>query len=402
MLSLILIILVAVFAVWGLIAGIIRGFTNSKSSAVELLLVGVICIIIGRLLIKNMAGDASDSNDQNLLPGLITIVAVIVLICIFMTIFTMFRKSMRKRIENRKQLSYYKQYDEQQANTEEILDALSVDDTKTYKKLTKRKFKQTAGGWGVTNRLLGGLVLAIRGIVIAGFISVIIIMFLEFARMSDGSFTGNLYESSIWLGLKSYIFDFAFVGIMIMCIKSGYENGITSTIWSLLMIVLVIGTFFISYKLAFTVEEFGSAAESIGEGLSDKLESISGVLDMVGLTGKTLGKIILMILVLIPLLFIVILIGKFVPRMLDSAREGKIFHAVDGVFGSIILTLFVMVILLLIGAVFSSISDLEFMQVFTAYFEKSGIATFLYDRCIFRIIINIDIRKWFKVVEVVE
>lgn len=398
MLSLILLILIAVFAVWGLIAGIIKGFTNSKSSAVELVLVGVICIIIGRLLIKSMASDPSGSKDQNLVPAIITLAAVILLICVFMSLFAFFRKSIRKKIEKRKLLSYYRQYDEQQANTEEILDALSIDDTKTYKKLSKRKFKQSAGGWGVANRILGGVVLAIRGVVLAGFISVILIMVLEFSRLSGGSmssFCGNLYESKIWLGLKSYIFDFIFVGIIMMCIKSGYENGITNTLWSLIMIVLVIGSIILSYKLAFTVEEFGTAAQSIGDKLAESMESIGSMLETVGLGGQKIGKVILMILVFIPLLFIVILIGKFVPRILDSAREGKIFHAVDGAFGAIITTALVLVILLVIGSIFKSISDLEFMQVFTAYFEKSGIATFIYTRNIF---IEISIKSWFEVV----
>jgi hypothetical protein len=80
------------------------------------------------------------------------------------------------------------------------------------------------------------------------------------------------------------------------------------------------------------------------------------------------------------MLVVVILIAAFVPKLIDRAREGVIFRTVDGVLGAIILTVFIFAILMVLGAVANSLSDYEFMNVFTSYFEKSKIATFVYNR----------------------
>jgi hypothetical protein len=80
------------------------------------------------------------------------------------------------------------------------------------------------------------------------------------------------------------------------------------------------------------------------------------------------------------MLVVVIIISVFVPRFIDRAREGVAFRTIDGVFGAVILTVFMFAILLVLGAVANSFYEYEFMNVFTSYFENSKIATYVYDQ----------------------
>ena len=81
------------------------------------------------------------------------------------------------------------------------------------------------------------------------------------------------------------------------------------------------------------------------------------------------------LLLLVPVIFAAV----FVPRLIDNARDGRIFQTIDGVAGAVVCTLIVLAIMLLVGAVVNSMHDVEFMARFNAYFEKDKLATYFYD-----------------------
>ncbi len=374
--NIIILAFVGVFALIGLIVGLVKGFTRVKSWAVELLLCCSVCIAVSTFALNKMTGST---------PAIIALALSVSLVCIFMLLFEVFRKSLSKKIEKRKQLSYYKQYDEMEDNTEKILSALGTEDKKQYKKLTKRKFKQSGGAWGVVDKIFGGLTLAVKGFVIAGMLAAITLAVLEFARLTgEGgklySSLGGIYSNRIWLLTKNYIFDFLFVFIVMLCIKFGYASGISSCLWTVAVIGLIVGSGVLAFNLAFKVDEFVSVAVSLEGKIADKLAGVAGMLESIGLTTLKLSKIIIGIIIFLLLLIVDIIIAVFVPRLIDRARDGVIFRGVDGVIGALVLTTFISGILLVVGAVANAMHDLAFMNVFNAYFEKSAVATYIYDK----------------------
>ena len=375
-LSIIIISLLALSAVIGAIIGLVKGFTNVRSWAVELLLAGLIIILISNYALASLEG---------VTPAIIAIASTVAIVCALLFLFMLFRKLLKNRIEYRKKLSYYKQYDEMEDNTEKILSAMGSEDKKAFKKLSKRKFKQSAGVWGAIDRIFGALTFAITGAVITGFISSFILTVLDFSRLCvDGGSLygacGPLFESEAWASFKTYIFDFFIIGAISLCIRSGFSNGLFSALWTVAVFGLVVGAGFLSFRLAFTSPEFLSAAEGMEEGVAGALSGMSGIIEGMGITYVQIAQAVLGLAVFLLMLVIVILIGVFVPRLIDGARDSAIFRTVDGVLGAIVMTVLVTAVLLVVGALANSLHDLEFMNVFNAYFEKSGLATYFYDK----------------------
>lgn len=375
--SIIIVSLIALFAVIGAVTGVTKGFTQVKSWAVEMLLAGVISIALSKLF--------SSKLDDGTVKAILSLGICLVLVCLLMLVFVILRKRLSKSIEKRKQKWYYEHYDEIEGNTEQILSALGKEDTKTYNKLTKRKFRQSGGAWGVVDRVFGGVTLAIKGAVMSGIFFAVVLAVLDFSRLpAEGGALyealGGIYSSSIWAFFKNFIFDFLLVGILMVCIKSGYSSGISSAVWTLVVIGLIGGAGYLSFHLSTTVPSFVSVAGNLEAKLADKLAGVAGILEGVGLTTLKLCEILIGIGIFALMLVAVILIAVFVPRLIDRARDSVIVRSIDGVFGAIIFTAVCFGIIFMLGAVLKTIYEVQFMDVFNAYFEKSGIATWIYDK----------------------
>ena len=333
--SIIIVSLIALFAVIGAVTGVAKGFTQVKSWAVEMLLAGVISIALSKLF--------SSKLDDGTVKAILSLGICLVLVCLLMLVFVILRKRLSKSIEKRKQKWYYEHYDEIEGNTEQILSALGKEDTKTYNKLTKRKFRQSGGAWGVVDRVFGGVTLAIKGAVMSGIFFAVVLAVLDFSRLpAEGGALyealGGIYSSSIWAFFKNFIFDFLLVGILMVCIKSGYSSGISSAVWTLVVIGLIGGAGYLSFHLSTTVPSFVSVAGNLEAKLADKLAGVAGILEGVGLTTLKLCEILIGIGIFALMLVAVILIAVFVPRLIDRARDSVIVRSIDGVFGAIIFT----------------------------------------------------------------
>ncbi|MDE7265411.1 MAG: hypothetical protein K2N52_03985, partial [Clostridia bacterium] len=366
------------FAVIGGVIGACKGFTRVKSWGVEFILTGIIAIPVAGLISSKMKSGAAVAG------GFISFAVAIFFIGLFMFLFWLFRKLLEKRIEKRKQMSYYSKYIENEQNTVKILSALAAEDMKEYKKLTKHKPKQSGGAWSVLNRVFGALTLAIKGIVIAGIVAAAFLALVDFTRLAhEGGklyvLLGKLFESGSWLFFKKYLFDFAVIGILMVCIKAGYSSGISSTLWTGVVIFMVIGAGMLAVYFAFKVNDFVTVAHALDNHLADKLSSVSAILQQMKLSTLFVSQSIIALGLFVLMLVPVILIAVFVPKFIDMARSGKIFRSIDGVFGAIALTTVILAVLLIVGAIINSVHDFDFMNVFNAYFDKSGIATYIYD-----------------------
>ena len=390
--AIVIICSIVAFAALGAGIGVIKGFTKVKSWGVELILIGLIGIPVAKLITKKLSG---------VLPAILTIGITVLLVVLFMALFIILRKLLKRAIEKRKQLWNYKHHDEKTDEEEQILTAAATDNKKEYKKLTKHKLKSKAGVWGVLDRTFGGITLAFKGAILTGIFAAAILTVFNLTRLTSehgalyGAF-GNIYTTGAWKFFRNYIFDFLAIGLLMLCVRSGYANGISSAVWSFVVVFLVIGAAIVSWQMAFKLDEFAPAAEGLAAKLEKPLGSISSMLSKLNLTTVKMAKIIIGAIIFLLMLVFVIIIAIFVPKLIDRAREGAVFSIIDGVLGAIALTVVVTALLLAIGAVANSMHDLAFMDVFNAYFKKSGIATYFYDRNLFNAmgILKLPISSW--------
>ena len=220
LLSIIIIVLIVLSCVLGVIIGAVKGFTRVSSRSVEMLLTGVLVIPV-----INAAFGESEGGT----PGIASLVITVVTVCVFMFTFMLLRFILKRKIEYRMKVSYYQQYDEMEDNTEKILSAMGTEDKKAFKKLSNRKFKQSAGVWGLLDRVFGSVTLAIKGVVVSGLVCASLIMVIDFTRLAQEGgalfeYAGSIYASETWLFFKNYIFDFLIIGLMSLSIKSCYSS----------------------------------------------------------------------------------------------------------------------------------------------------------------------------------
>ncbi len=339
----------AFFAVLGLIVGLVKGFAKSGSWAVEYLLATVIAVAASGFISETLGDDG--------IAGFAVTGVAIVIFLLFSLISGILRKVFAKNKEKRK------------------------------------------GGFGnACNRLFGGFATAVKGAVFAGAVAAAVLTVLDFAQLeSVGETFGEIYASEAWATFKPYIMDFLVVGVITASLSCGYSNGISSVLWSIIVLGLVAGAGYLSYHLAFNVEAFQGAAASLENTLIGVLGDMTEAINGSGITTLAIAQGILTAGLFFGMLVFVIMLAIFVPKMINVARDGKIFCAVDGIFGAMIACAVALGALMFVGGVLQTISDLEFMNVFTSYFDDSKIAVFYYTRNSFAalgIMPEIPLRDW--------
>jgi MFS family permease len=394
--TLVLTIVICAAAVLGLIAGLVKGFDKSSAWGAVVLL----AVLLARLLTYTTQSFSGN--------GLFILVAAVGSLLLLMLIFALLKKLVKKQLAKAYQLYEYKTYDEQEENKERILNALDAGDKKEYKKNVSRKFKKKAGGWGVFNRILGGVVVALNTVMCFALIISFLLVLVGFAQIpSLTELFAEALASDAWLnlGLK-LVFDLFFMVLLYACIKMGYKGGISGALCTLIILAMLGGAGYLANYIAFNTETFASlAAQMVEGGLGETLNSVASAMSALGVTAETLAKIILMVGLFVLFLIVVIIFGIFLPKLVNRLKEGKAFQIVDGVLGAVVLTAIVFGILLFVGGVLSTLSDLEFMSGFNECIQLNYIANSLYGYnplASLGILDNLPFRGWFTKAEVQE
>ncbi len=332
--SIIMLVLIILFTVIGFIVGLVKGFSKTKTWAIEFVLSTLLSMAVGALtrgLIKDATGAA--------IAGILTIISAIAFMLIIMLLARFVRNIINKHLDKRKEEG------------------------------------QKGGGLGVFNRVMGGFSLAFKGFVMSCILVLSVSTVIDLIQIESlkNAFLG-VYESAGWLAIKPHIFDFVIVGILFMAVCHGFESGIINSLWSLVVLGLVVGAGFASYNLAFNTPAFAGAGEALG----GKLAQAMGGSEMMANMGTTLAKVLITIGLFILFAILIAIIAKFVPRILNFVRTGKTFYVVDGVIGAIVSVIVVLAILLFIGSLIEPLYGMEFMLVFDSYFDKCLIANFIY------------------------
>jgi hypothetical protein len=190
-------------------------------------------------------------------------------------------------------------------------------------------------------------------------------------------------------------------------IRVGYKGGICSALTTFVILGLIILSGYFSYHLAFEVEAFRNAASDMANGgLSEIISSIAGVLTTFSTEENaasdmaiTVAQGIIMVGLFVAFLIAVIIVGIFLPKIVEKFRGDKIFYMIDGFFGATVLTVIVFALIALLFGALYTISDLPAMDAFSNYVYASPAANAFYQynplQSWFGAFNSLPLRGWF-------
>lgn len=380
--SAILIVLVCVGAVLGAVTGFFKKFTNSSFWGITALLTLLLQMAIGAGVKKTSGGF-----------GIAVLVTTVVVLFALNGAALLCKTLLKKAVESRRQLSHYKNFDSLEENEALILSAVDSGDKREYKKQLKksRKIKDSAGAWGIVDGVIG----AVNGCfnVLIG-LGAAILALLLFVDLSQIGFLNSLFASALgsgsWTGLGAKLaLDLPLICVLSLAVRIGYKSGISAVFSFVVVIGMLVGCGAASYSIAAS-----SACEGAVEALKNgMLASLSGVLgDSVAVVARFIIAAIIFALSLI----FVIIVGLCLPKITDKFRENKIFCAVDGVFGALVLTIFLVVIIMIFGGIAYTLNDLSFMEKFNSYASYANIGDCMYSHNVMNSVFSsLPIRGWF-------
>ncbi len=381
--SAVFIVSLIVCAAIGALVGFFRKFSKTSFWGITMLIA---------LLFERMIGTSVKKESGSY--GLAVLLTAIIVLLVLSAVLLAVQQLLARAVAARKKLSEYKNYDDRAESDALILNAVDNNDKREYRKQLrkKKKIKDSAGIWGVLDRIFGALNGGINGL--AGVSSVIVFVLL-FADLSGISAVENAFSSclssSSWEGLGTDIaLDLLIVCALSLSIRIGYKGGISSAISAVVVIGLVVGFGFGAWSIA-SSEACAGAVEALKNGMLSKL---AGTL---GGAADTLAKAVLALIIFALSLIVIILVAIFLPKLVDKFRENKIFNAVDGVLGAVFMCAVVTMLLLVFGGIAYTLNDLPFMAQFNEYAKHACIGDGIYAyNPMGSTFDGLSVRKWFK------
>ncbi len=379
--GIILILVLIAAIIIGAVSGLVKGYAKTSFWGGTVIFTVLLERLIGGGIAKDSGGFA-----------IAVMIATVVSLLVFTLLFATVKKIMNGKIEARRTLSEYENHDALEENETLILCAVDDNDKKAYKKLTKqrKKIKAKNGGWGVVNRILGVLFGMLNAFIGAFIFIAFVALFVEFAQIEvmTNMFSGFL-ESGIWPSFFGKIaLDVIVISVLSLAIRSGYNSGVSSVLSVVVILALAVAFGFASWNIA-----NGEAMAPMVEGLENGL--LSALPDL-GEMKHTIAVVATAVILFLLSLIVIIIVAIFLPKLVDKCRENKVFGAVDGVFGAIVFTVFIVALMLVFGGLAYTLNDLPAMAKLNEYMGNSYFADCLYScNPLGAIFENLPIRSWF-------
>lgn len=362
--SAVFIILVIVGALSGAAVGFFRKLTKTSFWGVVVLLT---------LLLERAIGSAVKKESGNY--GVALLIATVVILIVLTIVAAVLKQLLCRVVAARKRLSHYKHIDDVEESEALILNAVDSNDKHEYKRQLKkrRRIKENAGGWGIVDGVLGAVSGGLNAVLGIG---VVILAVLLFADLSELSFMNDLFggclQSASWVGLGAKIaLDLPLISILYLSISMGYKSGISTVLCIAVILGMIVGFGAAAYAIAGSAACAG-AVDALCNGL------LSGISGMLGESTAVVAKVIIAGIIFLLSLVVIILVGIFLPKIMEKLRDYKAFCAVDGVLGAILQLALVVVLLMVFGGIAYSLCDLEFMTAFNSYAEYAAFGDALY------------------------
>ncbi|MDE7301033.1 MAG: hypothetical protein K2N47_02575 [Clostridia bacterium] len=377
------IVVLCVCVALGALVGVFKKLTKTSIAGVAIFLT---------LLLEKAISSGVDRQSGNY--GLTMIIATIVILVVIYILLFILKKCVTKAYNARIEMSHYKNHDKIEENELLILNALDNNDKKKYRylKRERKNIKDKAGAWGVVNRILGGVFGATNLLVACGVVIVSFIMFADLSQIAALKFAyASVLESGSWINVgKGFALDVILISALALSISAGLKGGISSVI----TFVVILGMLFGFGAAAFAIASSEMCAGAV-TALSDGL--LAGLKGMLGDSVNMIATAILALIIFLLSLILVILVGIFLPKLVDKFRENKVFNLIDGVLGAIVLCGVIFGLLTTVGGIAATLSDLPFMAKFNEYAASSGFADALYTcNPLASLFDGLPLRGWFN------
>lgn len=379
-LTTIFIIAISVFAAIGAVIGIFKKATGLPFWGATVLLSVLVSWLVDMLV-------PADNGAYSWLVLGITVGSAV----LFTLFFGGVKKFLQKRIDNAKEYSHYKNTDKLEENKEYVLNAVDGNDKKQYRKLRKkrRKIKDSSGGWGVVNRLLGFIFGGVEWLVAVGSIVCMLLLFVEFSgitALQELSFVQEMLATAAWVDIGSkFAIDMLLVGTIVIALKVGFNRGIFHYVTVLVVLAMLGGFGYASWAIATSVDCSG-----LQTGLLSQLNDINP--DAAAIVAQVIVAAIIFLLSLI----IVIITGILLPKLINKYRDNDAFYVADGILGAVVSVAILLAVYIALGGIAYTLNDLSFMSKFNAYEAQSTFAnTFYALNPVQSWFANVPIRSWF-------
>lgn len=383
--TVIMIIAISVLSAIGALIGLFKGASRTSFWGLT---------VLGGVLAATLVGVFAEK-DSSAYPYLalgVTAGAAV----LFMLLFAWLGKFLGKRVENAKEFSHYKNKDKIEENEAYIMNAVDKKDKKAYRKQRKsgRKIKDSAGGWGVFDRLLGFAVNGANWLVAIGALICVLLLFVDLSgidALQDLDFVQELLASDGWVNIGAKVaLDMTLTGVLVLVVKAGFNRGLFSLITFFVVLGMLAGFGYASWAIASS-----EACAGMVSGMQNGF--LSSVTETNADASAIIAKIIIAAVVFLLSLIVVILTGILLPKLLDKLRDNDAVYVVDGILGAIVCGAVFVGLLLFIGGVAYTLNDLEFMEKLNFYETQSVFADgfYAYNPLAF-LFENLPLRGWFE------
>ena len=333
----------AIIAVIAIITGLVKGFSRTKTWATEYVFAAAISI-----LIFTLADTSGITNEWALLALKVGVPAALTIV--FAIFSNRFKAAAVRGIKRAEKRSYYLQYGNIEQNKLEILDSIELGDRRAYNRLSRRRFKMRRGGAGVADRFFGAVTLLIKTAVVFSAIAIVALVVVDLTGLGEG--LSSLYDSNLWVFISSIAMDLFVVAVIFFAIRAGYRTGISGALWTIIIIVLICGTAYITFT---NLEAYEDMAVKLADGAN------------ISFITTTVAECIIAFLIFVVALVVIIIVGCAVGGIISRARESKAFSTIDGIYGAVVALAIALAILLVLGGLLWSMSGSAAFKTFNSY-----------------------------------
>ena len=364
MIEIILMAVILITLVIGAVSGLFRGYSKTSFWGGTVFMTLAVERLIGKLIGKS---------NPNL--TIVTLVLAIVFLILFSIAFDIIRRFINRKVTNRRTLSEYENHDKIEEIKTYILNAVDQKNKKDYRKYNKelKKIKIKSGPWGVVDKVFGAVSGVLNWFIATVLCLSFIIVFVDLSQIPGIiSLFSNFIDSTIWSEmLGTIVLDVMVISLISLAIRSGYNSGVSSVFTTVIVLGLVALFAFASYSAA-SSEGMAGVVGGLESGMLSAIPAVGGDLK------HKIAIVITAAVLFVISLVVVIIVAVFLPKFVDKFKENKIFKMVDGVFGAIIFTLAVILMLYLFGGLAYSLTDIPAMSRLNWYMDKSYLADCFY------------------------
>lgn len=262
----------------------------------------------------------------------------------------------------------------------EMQSAIDGNDRREYRRNLKRKkklLKVRTGAGGVVDVVLGGVSGAVNAAVAA---FALISFFLMVSQMLTGvldksaftDFIDEAVSSDFWVSFgKKIALDTLLVCLLCASFRVGFRSGISSFLCIVVVLGLIGGAGYSSYVIA-----SGDVCSGLVTSISDGL--LASLPEALSEFKPTIAIGIITAVLFVIMLVVIIIIGIFLPKLVDRLRDNKVFMGVDGIIGALLLLGVVFGLLMAVGGITYALDGTVEFDKLTSYTDASVFGNSLY------------------------